>query len=110
MPPGWYKHPPLPAAHIHQLAHASVPVRTVVIGGMPGWQIALIALGDAMFAAAVAVLADRTWAGPRTAKRSQWPGDTPALILLTDLLTTAMDKSGCCWTDGQAAPRASGPD
>ena len=65
LPPGWSKHPPLPAAHIHQLVHASVPVRTVVIGGMPGWQIALIALGAALFAAAVAVLADRTWATHR---------------------------------------------
>ena len=55
----WYKHPP---AHVHQLAHIPVPVRTVVIGGMPGWQIALIALGAALLAAAVAVLVDRAWA------------------------------------------------
>ena len=33
--------------------------RTVVVGGMPGWQIALIAAGAALLAAAVAVLADR---------------------------------------------------
>jgi LPS O-antigen subunit length determinant protein (WzzB/FepE family) len=39
-----------------------VQVHTVVVGGMPGWQIALIAIGAALFAAAVAVLADRTWA------------------------------------------------
>jgi hypothetical protein len=36
-------------------------VHTVVVGGMPGWQIALIAMGAALFAAAAAVLADRTW-------------------------------------------------
>jgi len=41
----------------------AVQVHTVVVGGMPGWQIALIAIGAALFAAAVAVLADRTWAG-----------------------------------------------
>jgi hypothetical protein len=35
---------------------------TVVVGGMPGWQIALIAAG----AAVVSVLADRAWAGRRT--------------------------------------------
>jgi hypothetical protein len=35
-------------------------VRTVVVGGMPGWQIALIALAAALVAAALAVLADRT--------------------------------------------------
>ena len=39
--------------------------RTVVAGGMPGWQIALIAAGAALLAAAVAVLADRAWAARR---------------------------------------------
>ena len=33
--------------------------RTVVDGGMPGWQIALIAVGAAVAAAVLAVLADR---------------------------------------------------
>jgi hypothetical protein len=41
-------------------------IHTVVVGGMPGWQIALIAAA----AAVVAVLADRAWAGRRTR-----PGD-----------------------------------
>jgi hypothetical protein len=35
-------------------------VHTVVVGGMPGWQIVLIALGAAATAAIVAVLLDRT--------------------------------------------------
>ena len=39
---------------------APVEVHTVVVGGMPGWQIALIAVVAALFAATVAVLADRT--------------------------------------------------
>jgi hypothetical protein len=39
-----------------------VQVHTVVVGGMPGWQIMLIAIGAALFAATAAVLADRTWA------------------------------------------------
>jgi hypothetical protein len=43
------------------------PVHTVVVGGMPGWQIALIAIGAAILAAAVAVLLDRA----RTARRHQ---------------------------------------
>ena len=47
------KHPPLPA-HAH-----------TVVGGMPGWQIALIAIGAALIAAAVAVLVDRAWAAHR---------------------------------------------
>jgi hypothetical protein len=34
-------------------------VHTVVIGGMPGWQIALIAAGAAVLAAALAVVVDR---------------------------------------------------
>ena len=48
-------------------APATVPAvtRVVVVGGMPGWQIALIAAGTALIAAALAVLADRA----RTAHR-----------------------------------------
>jgi hypothetical protein len=56
-PPGWNKHPPLPPGHIHQPVHQPsipVPVHTVVIGGRPGWRIALIAIGAAL----VAVLVD----------------------------------------------------
>ena len=41
------------------------PVQTVVVGGMPGWQIALIAIGAAVVAAAVAVLLDRARATRR---------------------------------------------
>ena len=40
---------------------------TVVLGGMPGWQIALIAVGAALLAASVAVLADRRRAARRPA-------------------------------------------
>jgi len=40
-------------------------VRTVVTGGMPAWQIALIAIGAAIVAAAVAVLLDRARATRR---------------------------------------------
>jgi hypothetical protein len=86
-PPGWNQHPPLPGqaaaavaehhevptgalpapltAHLHQLAHQApspVPGHTVVVGGMPGWQITLIAAGAAVLAAVLAVTADR---GPR---------------------------------------------
>src|SRR5262249_39219869 len=56
-PPGWNKHPPV--SHVH----------AVVIGGMPGWQITLIAIAAALLAATVAVLA--TARGPRTARRSR---------------------------------------
>jgi hypothetical protein len=52
--PGFPAPPPGPPS--------AVQVHTVVVGGMPGWQIALIAIGAALFAAAAAVLADRTWA------------------------------------------------
>ena len=51
-PPG---PPPLP-----------VQVHTVVVGGMPGWQITLIAIGAALLAAVAAVLADRAWAARRS--------------------------------------------
>jgi hypothetical protein len=39
--------------------------RTVLAGGMSGWQIALIAVGAALLAAALAVLADRALAARR---------------------------------------------
>ena len=39
--------------------------RIVMVGGMPGWQIALIAVGAALFAAASAVLAYRALATRR---------------------------------------------
>jgi hypothetical protein len=47
-------------------APAPVQVHTVVMGGMTGWQIALIAIGAALLAATVAVLLDRA----RTARRN----------------------------------------
>ena len=42
-----------------------VQVHTVVVGGMPGWQIALIAAGAALLAATAAVLAYRAWTSRR---------------------------------------------
>jgi len=56
MPPIREKHPPLP-----------VQVHTVVIGGMPGWQITLIATGAAALAAVLALLLARAWAARRHA-------------------------------------------
>jgi hypothetical protein len=43
------------------------PVQVVVAGGMPGWQIALIAIGAAILAATAAVFLDRA----RTTRRHQ---------------------------------------
>jgi hypothetical protein len=40
---------------------APAPVQVIVQGGMPGWQIALIALGAALVAAVAAVLVARAW-------------------------------------------------
>jgi hypothetical protein len=42
-----------------RLVHAPPQVHTIAVGGMPGWQIALIAAMAAVAAAAVAVLIDR---------------------------------------------------
>jgi hypothetical protein len=36
-------------------------VRTIVVGGTPGWQIALIAIAASLLAATAAVLAYRAW-------------------------------------------------
>ncbi len=43
-----------------------VRVHTIVAGGMPGWQITLIAVGAALVAAVLAVLLDRARAARRT--------------------------------------------
>ena len=69
-PPGWDKHPPPTGAGIH----------TVVAGGMPGWQIALIAVGAVLLAATAAALVDRARAAHRTmitAARLNHPGRQP---------------------------------
>ena len=46
-----------------------VPVHTVVVGGTPGWQIALLAVGAAVLAAAAAVLVDRALSARRATPR-----------------------------------------
>jgi hypothetical protein len=46
-------------------APSPVQVHTIVAGGMPGWQIALIVVAAALLAATVAVLADRARTGRR---------------------------------------------
>ena len=58
-----YPDPPIPGPAFPM--HPPPRVHTIVAGGMPGWQIALIAIGAAIFAAALAVTLDRV----RTAHR-----------------------------------------
>lgn len=56
------------------LAPAPVTVvHTVVVGGMPGWQIALIAVSAALVTAVSAVLADRTRRTRRRLPRTAYP-------------------------------------
>jgi hypothetical protein len=62
-PPGWNKHPPLPA-HVHPLATA----------GIPGWQLTLMAVAVILLAATSVAVGypgpGRTWAGARTHRPS----------------------------------------
>jgi hypothetical protein len=55
-----------PAAGGGVFVPASSPSVPVYVGGMPGWQIALIAVCAAIAAATVAVIADR-------ARHAHWP-------------------------------------
>ena len=71
LPPSWNKHPPLPGP-----AH----VRVALTGGMPGWQVALIAAGAAVLAVTLAVPLARVQAARRRAaahrpawRRPRWP-------------------------------------
>ena len=41
---------------------ANAPVTVITTGGMPGWQVTLIAVGAALAGAAMAILLDRAWA------------------------------------------------
>jgi hypothetical protein len=57
----------------HYPPAAPVPAtttRVITVGGMAGWQIALIAAGAALLAATMAVLADRARAARRPAIRT----------------------------------------
>ena len=54
-PPGGYDRTGQPPPQVH----------TIVTGGMPGWQITLIAVAAAVIAATVAVIVDRVWAARR---------------------------------------------
>jgi len=59
---------PVPPDGVREFVSTPPPVTyTVVTGGMPGWQITLIAVGAALFAAAAAVLLDRARAARRHA-------------------------------------------
>src|SRR5262244_3741201 len=66
-----HKHPPLPLGHVVGPVYQA-PAHTVVAGGMPSWQIALIAAAAALAAATVAVLLDRARAAGR-ARRTRIP-------------------------------------
>ena len=56
LPPGWNKHPPLPA-HAHAIAS----------GGMPGWQVTLIAAAATLLVAAIAMTIYRVQAARQRA-------------------------------------------
>jgi hypothetical protein len=57
---------PLPPADCCTSGAATGAVTFVTGGGMPGWQIALIAVSAALAGATVAVLLDRAWAARQT--------------------------------------------
>jgi hypothetical protein len=59
--------PDVPAPSAPVPAPVRTVTHTVILGGMPSWQIALIAAGTALLAAALAVLADRARASRRKA-------------------------------------------
>ena len=80
-PPGSNKHPPLPPGHVVGPVY-KIPVSTVVVGGMPGWQIALIAIGAALLAATVTALAYRAWtARPQLVTAVPEPSEPGADVL-----------------------------
>jgi hypothetical protein len=67
--PAFAMHVPPPGVTTSPVGTTTTPVEvhTGVVGGTPGWQIALIAVVAALLAAAVAVLADRARSARRKA-------------------------------------------
>ena len=57
---------PLPPPDCCDSSAANAPVTVITGGGMPGWQITLIAVGAALAGAALAVLLDRARAARKT--------------------------------------------
>jgi RNA polymerase sigma factor (sigma-70 family) len=88
LPPGWNKHPPLPGP-----AH----VRASLAGGMPGWQITLIAVAAAVVAAVLAVLL--TGPGPPGCLGARQKGHSPMPSdpSLAGLVTRAQDGDQRAW-------------
>jgi MFS family permease len=54
------------------------PLAPAAVGGMPGWEITLIAIGAALVAAVLAVLADRAVSGRR--RPAVAAGNVPAQV------------------------------
>ena len=67
--PAFAMHVPPPGVTTSPVGTPTTPVEvhTVVVGGTPGWQIALIAVVAALLAATVAVLVDRARGARRKA-------------------------------------------
>ncbi len=70
--------------------HAPPQIRTILVGGTPGWQIALIALTAAVIAAAAAVMVDRGQARRRQPPAAATERATVADPDNSDLLTVTL--------------------
>jgi hypothetical protein len=57
--------PALPGPNLGGYPPAPVQIHTIITGGMPGWQITLIAAAAAILTAAAAVILDRARTGRR---------------------------------------------
>jgi hypothetical protein len=62
LPPGSPKHTPIPPS---RPTGTVSQVQSLIAGGTPGWQVALIALAAALVAATAAVMVDRARTGRR---------------------------------------------
>lgn len=56
---------PIPPDNLPLLSKQTAPAHLAASGGMPGWQITLIAVGAALLTAILAVIADRIRAARR---------------------------------------------
>ena len=92
LPPGWNKHPPLP--HPAQVHHA-------LAGGMPGWQLTLMAVTIVLLVATVVAIA---YPGP-----GRKPADERTRRLSDDPVRRRADPRGQPAALAQSAPGPSRP-
>jgi hypothetical protein len=99
---------PLPPPDCCTSSTANAPVTVMAGGGMPGWQITLIAIGAALVGAALALLLERAWVARKTHQPAT--GQDFESMSFTGLELVISSVSGKSSPLQPMHPKGSGPD